>query len=245
MTSYLAALVPAKTREDFFKYLQSSRDQPPNPSLKSKLQSFFSQNELALCTIQRILNWDNPSVSALAFLGTLIAAWNLITFYRPLGVFFSALFALWVYAVLKYDVWPVISVPLTEEELQERKEQAEWVTLDQGVLTAPEMSRLSVRVIRDAKGFLAWLMHTRRRQPYMYVVVLGLPLSVMFTLGSLLSGQTLVYTAIFCAFVIPAVVNHADDILGMDIRSAFASEEQEGEGSKKGKKTKGEKKKKS
>lgn len=157
-----------------------------------------------MVSMQSILIWDNPTLSAVAvvFVNALfwLIVWSDVQIFLivPLLSLLAFVHQQWV-----HSIWPEIRVPP-----QHAPDTEDWTPVHPSVLSVPEISQYVEGVMRCLWDNYNWLISLRRYQPALFCALVSTVLSVTAVIGNLVPGAVLLYTVLMLVLTGPGIVLH-------------------------------------
>lgn len=176
---------------------------------EQKLAKTLKPYEFYLYKLQEIVVWEEPAESVLALFSVNAVFWLLSFFHwRFYGLLFSILCLMVAHEAWVEHIWPEIRVPPSKGAADRPGELPLEITPKEGMLSVPEISHYATGLRAAVSGQYARLMLLRQTQPPMFCAIVSAGCIVAASIGSVLSGATLIYLFAMVALTAPGVIKH-------------------------------------
>lgn len=168
------------------------------------LTSILGPFESYVVSIQSILIWEKPYLSAVAVTLANVLFWfGVYCGYRFYFVLISIAAIAFVYRTWIHEIWPEIRVPVPDGE-----ESEEWTPVHLQVLSVPEISRYLSNMCTLGKNWYTWLANLRSEQPSSFFGLTMVIFSTLAFIGHHVPGVVIVYTLVMAVMLGPGFMLH-------------------------------------
>lgn len=200
--SYVRKVLECVTNKGFKLASETSNTGTANRDVNNVFAKFLGPFESYIVSIQSLLIWERPYISAVALLVVNIAYWIIVTCSRRLYSFVAVVSLLvFLYRAWVYQIWPEIRVPPPEGTDTEG-----WTPVHPQVYSVPEISEhlnygwLTLCHYWEA----AWKI--RETQPGLFCSVACGGFAILAVIGHMVPGVLLVYLTVMLMSFGPGLV---------------------------------------
>ncbi|GIY22149.1 hypothetical protein CDAR_594052 [Caerostris darwini] len=203
MSSILQAL--KKPYDSVLRFYSCKTQQDISPSKRPNVfNSILSPFETYVVSLQSLLIWERPYLSAGAFVTLNIFYWLIVSWNRRfLSIISIFALALFLYKTWVNQVWPEIRVPPPEGEDSES-----WTTVNPEVLSVPEISRYMNDFLN--KMIILWkdVWKLRKENRGLFCALMCGFFSFLAFIGKVFPGVLIVYVLVLILTLGPGVALH-------------------------------------
>ncbi|XP_055952076.1 reticulophagy regulator 3-like isoform X1 [Argiope bruennichi] len=203
MSSILQTL--KKPYDCVLRFYSSKTQQDISPSQRPNVfNSILSPFETYVVSLQSLLIWERPYLSAGAFVTLNIFYWLIVSwnrrFFSIVSIFALALF---LYRTWVNQIWPEIRVPP-----QEGEDTESWTTVNPEVLSVPEISRYMNDFVD--KMIILWkdVWKLRKENRGLFCALMCGFFSFLAFIGKIFPGVLIVYVLVLVLTLGPGVALH-------------------------------------
>lgn len=197
LSSKVSSKVSPSTKD---KNKSKSYDAAESPtSLSTKLASILAPFEEYFVSIQSILIWEKPYVSAVFLIAINCLYWLIVSWTRRFFSIVSLLFLIIsIYQCWSHYVWPEIRARPPEPD-------EDWVPVHPKVLSAPELTHYLHEIMTISGEIVNWFWLLRKNQPALFCSLVTFLFSISAIIGSLVPGVVIVYIILMVVALGPGV----------------------------------------
>uniref|UniRef100_A0A2R5LC15 Putative conserved plasma membrane protein n=2 Tax=Ornithodoros turicata TaxID=34597 RepID=A0A2R5LC15_9ACAR len=157
--------------------------------------------EAYLVSIQSLLIWERPYLSAVALVAVNCFFWFIVSCSRRFYSFAAILAAIiFMYKTWVNSIWPEIRVPPAEGEDTEQ-----WTPVNPQVLSVPELNRYVTEWSESAKKWFSNIIALRKTHPGLFCTLACTMFTLTAVLGRMVSGVLIVYTLLMTVTLGPGI----------------------------------------
>ncbi|XP_053203101.1 reticulophagy regulator 3-like isoform X2 [Panonychus citri] len=168
-------------------------------SFSTKLLLLLAPFEEYFVSIQSILIWERPYVSAVFLIAINCLYWLIVSWTRR---FFSIVSLVClvtsIYQCWSFYVWPEIRARPPEPD-------EGWVPVHPTVLSAPELTHYINEIITISGAMVDWFWQLRKNQPGLFCSMVTVFLTITAIIGSLVPGVVILYIILMTVAIGPGV----------------------------------------
>ncbi|XP_037502185.1 reticulophagy regulator 3 isoform X1 [Rhipicephalus sanguineus] len=165
------------------------------------LERVLGPFEAHLITIQSLLIWERPYVSATAFVAVNCLFWLVVSCSRRFYSFVALIAAVtFMYKTWVDKIWPEIRVPIPEGEDNEQ-----WTPVHPQVFSVPELSRYITDWSESIRKWVANVILLRKTNPGLFCILASSTFAMTAVLGRMMSGVLILYSLLMAVTLGPGI----------------------------------------
>ncbi|XP_070388286.1 reticulophagy regulator 3 isoform X3 [Dermacentor albipictus] len=165
------------------------------------LERVLGPFEAHLISIQSLLIWERPYVSATAFVAVNCLFWLVVSCSRRFYSFVALIAAVvFMYKTWVNSIWPEIRVPPPEGEDNEQ-----WTPVHPQVFSVPELSRYITDWSESVRKWVANVILLRKTNPGLFCILASSTFAMTAVLGRMVSGVLILYSLLMAVTLGPGI----------------------------------------
>ncbi|XP_075537992.1 reticulophagy regulator 3 isoform X2 [Dermacentor variabilis] len=165
------------------------------------LERVLGPFEAHLISIQSLLIWERPYVSATAFVAVNCLFWLVVSCSRRFYSFVALIAAVvFMYKTWVNSIWPEIRVPPPEGEDNEQ-----WTPVHPQVFSVPELSRYITDWSESVRKWVANVILLRKTNPGLFCILASSTFAITAVLGRMVSGVLILYSLLMAVTLGPGI----------------------------------------
>ncbi|XP_049517699.1 reticulophagy regulator 3-like isoform X2 [Dermacentor silvarum] len=165
------------------------------------LERVLGPFEAHLISIQSLLIWERPYVSATAFVAVNCLFWLVVSCSRRFYSFVALIAAVvFMYKTWVNSIWPEIRVPPPEGEDNEQ-----WTPVHPQVFSVPELSRYITDWSESVRKWFANVILLRKTNPGLFCILASSTFAMTAVLGRMVSGVLILYSLLMAVTLGPGI----------------------------------------
>uniref|UniRef100_A0A131YLS4 RETREG1-3/ARL6IP-like N-terminal reticulon-homology domain-containing protein n=1 Tax=Rhipicephalus appendiculatus TaxID=34631 RepID=A0A131YLS4_RHIAP len=166
------------------------------------LERVLGPFEAHLISIQSLLIWERPYVSAAAFVAVNCLFWLVVSCSRRFYSFVALIAAvIFMYKTWVNNIWPEIRVPVPEGEDNEQ-----WTPVHPQVFSVPELSRYITDWSESIQKWVANVILLRKTNQGLFCILGVSTFAMTAVLGRMMSGVLILYSLLMAVTLGPGIV---------------------------------------
>ncbi|CAN7997104.1 unnamed protein product [Ixodes hexagonus] len=162
----------------------------------------FGPLEAYLVSIQSLLIWERPYLSAVALVAVNIFFWLVVSCSKRLYSFLAVVAAVvFMYRTWVDSIWPEIRVPPPEGE----EDTEQWTPIHPQVLSVPELNRYFTDWTEGVKRWARNVVALRKTHPGLFCILSTSTFAMTAVLGRMVSGVLILYSLLMAATLGPGI----------------------------------------